>query len=408
MENPGTITYSSPGTYWLTYNATIDTSGFYLTEVHITSVDCSDIGIFGAGDPDIYFQLFDANGAVVYTSGHTSNLNPPITFSGLNLPLNLGPYSIGVFDSDSDTDDNCIDDSETGIPVGIHLPATGDAGPTTQTATAGSLTFTYTIEKQVTHYSDSVLIEVYESPDMEGALFNNGDTVLCLPEQNQIQLEVPNNPDLTFEWLFNGQTIQSGGNTHSATSGGNYQVVATHNTSGCLDSSNVVFIYEEQVPANFSVNGLELQGGTLNCTFQTASNYTWYVNGIYIPQTGSYQHSPLTAGSYFVVAETSMGCIDTSNVITIGSTSLVENEYGDVQMYPNPTSGEVVISVNGIMDRASISCTTTDGKNCTLTNIESISPSDCKISLSHLPSGFYILHGYVDGKPWVARLELIR
>ena len=77
-----------------------------------------DTGLFGGGDPDIYFKIYNANNQVIYTSSEVTDLSAsdlPHTWTGINTTLNynVSQYNIKFYDKDGDldTDDlmsNCI------------------------------------------------------------------------------------------------------------------------------------------------------------------------------------------------------------------------------------------------------------------------------------------------------------
>jgi hypothetical protein len=77
-----------------------------------------DTGLFGGGDPDIYFKIYNANNQVVYTSSSVEDLGTsdlPHTWTGVNTTLSYSAnqHYIKFYDKDGelDSDDlmvNCI------------------------------------------------------------------------------------------------------------------------------------------------------------------------------------------------------------------------------------------------------------------------------------------------------------
>ncbi len=105
-ENPTTKRYTEPGSYPINYEAIIDTSGFFLTEVRINSVTCGDLFNNRA---DLKFRVFDPDENEVYASVVTENTDLPF-ITTLTLPLGPGNYRLFVEDEDSGLgggDDNC-------------------------------------------------------------------------------------------------------------------------------------------------------------------------------------------------------------------------------------------------------------------------------------------------------------
>lgn len=56
--------------------------------------------------PDLYIKIFDAENTLVYVSNVLTNINPPINFLDINIPLNNPPYHLYIYDSDNTTDDD--------------------------------------------------------------------------------------------------------------------------------------------------------------------------------------------------------------------------------------------------------------------------------------------------------------
>jgi hypothetical protein len=77
-----------------------------------------DTGLFGGGDPDIYFKIYNADNQVVYTSNSVEDLGSsdlPHTWTGVNTTLSYSAnqHYIKFYDKDGDLDSddlmvNCI------------------------------------------------------------------------------------------------------------------------------------------------------------------------------------------------------------------------------------------------------------------------------------------------------------
>jgi gliding motility-associated-like protein len=167
QENPTPVTYSAPGEYVITYQATADTVGFFLTQIDISAVGCNDP--FTGPAPEIYIVLFDGNGTeILNTESSAISSDPPLTFT-MNIQLTNPPYQLKVWDDDPlDADDNCVDDSENqpGTGTFIMLPANNSSGfgQTQNTQTNGMLTFTAHFNKPTTSFSGTDTVTIYENP----------------------------------------------------------------------------------------------------------------------------------------------------------------------------------------------------------------------------------------------------
>ena len=56
--------------------------------------------------PDLYIKVKNGSNQTVYTSNYFDNLNPPCTFSNLNIPLTDPPYLVEVYDFDASSNDD--------------------------------------------------------------------------------------------------------------------------------------------------------------------------------------------------------------------------------------------------------------------------------------------------------------
>lgn len=76
-ENPGNQTYDEPGIYEISYQAIVDTSKYYLSQVTVNSVSCSDL----LNGPDLYIEISDPQGEVIYQPAELVNANTHSTFT---------------------------------------------------------------------------------------------------------------------------------------------------------------------------------------------------------------------------------------------------------------------------------------------------------------------------------------
>lgn len=183
LQNPNTVNYNSVGNFWTNYTCNIDTSGFYLKQITVNLINCSDPF---SGDPDIYIIVRDNSNNVVYTteSSYVEDTDPPLSWT-MNIQLNNPPYFIWVWDYDSaDDNDNCVDGTENqpGTATILTLPANNSTtfGSSTKTYNNGGLSFDATFQKDVVTYHDSVLIAVNALPSEPVLSLSNSS--FCLGE----------------------------------------------------------------------------------------------------------------------------------------------------------------------------------------------------------------------------------
>lgn len=108
-----------------------------------------------------------------------------------------------------------------------------------------------------------------------------------------------------------------------------------------------VFGCDSIVTLNLVVNELPIVeiseiDGTIssNETFQT---YQWYFNGSVLNGEISSFLNPIENGEYYLEVTDENECINTSNVISYIATLTNEKIHQDILIYPNPTTGELII-----------------------------------------------------------------
>ena len=225
LENPPPQTYNVIGEYIIDYNCIIDTLGFFLSDVTVNTVSCSDA--IGYGNPDLYLLLFDTDGNVVLSTQNALNDNDLPQSWSLNVELDNPPYQLQVWDDDSDNlwgtaDDNCIDGSENPGPgpsadgINILLPAINAYGPTTQAGNNGGLNLTYTINKPIIEINAEDTVNVYQGVPTPIVTYNPNTNTLSTPDLGY-----------NYQWYNNGAPIPGETGTEYQPNGaGSYTVLA--------------------------------------------------------------------------------------------------------------------------------------------------------------------------------------
>lgn len=313
VENPNPVIYDTPGVYPVEYSVTIDTIGFYLTAVDVTAVGCTDP--FN-GAPDPYIIIRDGSNNIVYTteSAYYNNQWPPYQWL-LSLKLDNPPYFLWVWDHDSlDANDNCVNNSEDtpGASTQIMLPPNNSNGfgNFTFQGTNGSLEYMFTFQKTVYTYTESMNIEIYDSPPIP--VLSHSTINACVGEtisditaagaagntinwyddeelQNQIHTGTSYTPSVTEEGSYTFYVTQSD-NDNSCESEAislviNYSkidppIISTHNSTYCLG----------EIMPDFSASGTNIKwyadenltdwindGEVLDAEHHGAGEYTYYV-----------------------------------------------------------------------------------------------------------------------------------
>ncbi|MEX2485077.1 MAG: T9SS type A sorting domain-containing protein [Brumimicrobium sp.] len=246
-ENPGPETYTGAGDYYVDYSCIIDTFGFFLEEVTVNNVSCDDA--VGYGNPDIYLYLFDGSGTLVHTSESNLNDSDLPTSWGMNVHLNNPPYTLQVWDDDSDNlwgtdDDNCVNGNEgSTASASIVLPAIDSYGTTTQVGSNGGLNFTYNINKPIIEINLTDTLTIYSNPPTPIINFDQNGTILSTDDLGY-----------SYQWYLDGTPISGETSTsHTPITPGLYTVTAV-DTNGCFSTS------EEFDLEDLGLNNLELLG----------------------------------------------------------------------------------------------------------------------------------------------------
>jgi hypothetical protein len=205
----------------------------------------------------------------------------------------------------------------------------------------------------------------------------------------------------TFTWLKNGSSIPGAtGATYSATSAGNYSVMAL--SSGCNSSVSYginVTVNTKPVTPTISQSGSVL-------TSSSGVGNQWYKNGTIIPGATASIYTATTSGSYTVIVTTNGCSSPASNTVTITATSVKEEiTASGVLIYPNPNHGTFEVKLNGIQKNGSIEIYNITGQLiATYPIVSNQNGSVTPVSLQHLAPGTYVLKVTSDKTVNVGRL----
>lgn len=145
-------------------------------------------------------------------------------------------------------------------------------------------------------------------------------------------------------------------------------------------------------------------GGVLSST--AATTYQWYKNGVAIPGATAQTYTPATDGIYVVRITDANGCVYqyAKGYKFVKPNAIRETgESGNVQVFPNPSTGQLQIMKDGLPFRA---------KEVRITDISGriiARFSDCtQLHLGHLPGGLYLIQMISEQGSFTQRIELQR
>ena len=115
-------------------------------------------------------------------------------------------------------------------------------------------------------------------------------------------------------------------------------------------------------------------------------------------------------GQYAVVVTNASGCVDTSaafNFIATGVSNLAESE--SIQIFPNPTTGDLSIRLDGPASGAlKVKLYHLQGRIVSLADIASLSANIFTMNISHCAAGLYYLEVQSDNWDEVRKVEVIK
>ncbi len=167
------------------------------------------------------------------------------------------------------------------------------------------------------------------------------DTVVALGTTNLcpggfVELTASTGAGLTYQWYNPGLVAGATASTITVTTAGTYTV---HVSNGlCPDislptvvtvNSVIVSISSLPVATLGTVNACVSTGVTLTAGGTAGVSYQWQSSGVAIAGATNNTYTPLTDGSFSVVATNSFGCTATSNIITV---NLVASPAGTVAL----------------------------------------------------------------------------
>ena len=391
LESPDTVVYDEPGDYEVTFRAIIDTAAYYLDEVKVLSSDCSDV--FG-GRPDVYVEVKDPDGTLIYTSGTYDNVDFPATYN-THVKIEEGTYTLRVIDNDSGInggDDLCGEISFTQNDNGFF--------------DAGSMTLTIDITHRIDTVTSSEIIHVFALPEAleltgtETAIDCEGETAILSTTSTE-----------NIQWQLNGAAIiGETGQELEAVEPGIYTCVYTSD-EGCsvispefnLESTpfDVVVAFEQIGNYYTLADPAQLDGYNYEAQ--------WYLNNQLIEDANELGYCIQISGTYkLVITNTDTHCSLSSEILAFYDegdpnciTGTNDVDLLEVEVYPNPFDDYLSIRIPSGAD-AAISYKLYNQLGQLLTFEQQTDTG--VINVAHLSAGVYFLEVIFGGKSQVVRV----
>ncbi len=332
-ENPIEQVYDTPGVYYVTYQAVVDTTGFILSHIELLDLDCSDL----FSGPDVVVTIKDPNGEVIYESREYENTDVPFAID-LNVPIGDGNYQIKAKDLDS------------GLEFGDKTCAESSFNKFSSTLDGNGFELELTIIHPIDTINarDSIIVYPEPSPPIinlpsSELFFCEGDTLLLVSSYDQGN-----------QWYINGFEIAGATVAElPITQGGIYSLVYT-DPNGCQAASDEVMIDvylrpDEPVFENFE-NVLSLVDTS---ALPTDYRLQWILNGYPLFGETGFSICITESGDYGLwVTDKNTGCTNEYlaseiydpefNCLSTNTEELTWVE--DIQVYPNPNDGIFQVS----------------------------------------------------------------
>jgi len=135
-------------------------------------------------------------------------------------------------------------------------------------------------------------------------------------------------------------------------------------------------------------------------------NYQWvYCDSAYAPVLGEtgQMFMPTSNGNFAVIISLD-NCSDTSGCFSVNTFGVEDNFDHEISVYPNPTSGQVILSVNKALSNSTVSIVSLTGQ--TILRKENVSGTQIIFDISTQPSSVYYIE--VSEGNHVARTKIIK
>ncbi len=236
-----------------------------------------------------------------------------------------------------------------------------------------------------------LLLLVLPNPQVQ--IMAMGPTVLCSGD-SVVLLAQGSTAHRTWQWYRNGVVLAgSNDSVLTVTTTGTYYVVV-QNLQGCVSTSSTLFIQVNPTPTPVAT----LSGGVLSLSGGPYTSYQWYRNNT--PLTGATQatYLPDSNGTYTCLVRLGP-CSGLSNNVVVTGVGVFEMGFGQVYLYPNPSSGWLFVSD---LELGGVRVTNSSGQKL------EVPWGNDFLDLTSLPAGMYSVE-LIDAKGlWRAHRSVVK
>lgn len=401
-ENPATVLYTTPGVYPIDYEAIVDTTGYFLTNVLVTSVGCTDaLG----GRPDLKVNVFNPAGDYIYTAPIVQDATVPLNFA-TNIELEEGTYRVQIVDDDNGlggADDDCgsvfIDRNTDGTVL-----------------VDGALSLSVEIIHPVDTIRSRDSVEVYAQPSTP-TLDPAADQAICSGDSLSLMV-LEYGSGLT--WFQDSLPLIHPDTAHTimvADSGSYY--VRHISPDGCRASSAPVALALLELPPTPSITQFEnLVEVADSASLPTGAILTWYADGEEAPELAGATRFCVSAEARYTlfVTDPVTGCVSQASYTAgfdpaFNCNTATEDLFTDnnFRLYPNPASDWLRLEgTSSFRGPVRLSLLDLLGRPVRLIQTEwAVGPVGQDWAVSDLPAGTYLLRIHTEAGtavlPWVKR-----
>jgi hypothetical protein len=209
-----------------------------------------------------------------------------------------------------------------------------------------------------------------------------------------------------YQWKLNGANVGTNTFRYQTSSLRDGDIVYTEMVSNAVCASNTPSV---SVPVSMSVVTVpKPQIFALDSTLASSATTgnQWFRNGVAIPNATA-QFLTTTVRGFYTITVTQSGCSATSDIFSYTPTTptkeLQKADY-QVNVYPNPTDGQVWIQLKGV-DKATIQIWNAIGQ---VVARQDITQSLTFFDLNTLPNGVYYLHTIAANGKLIQKVVLQR